>query len=62
MVCGKRSHIVVDDFCYRQWRGGELIQNAFPSMTADEREVLVSGTHGECFYALFGDDTETDDH
>lgn len=55
-MCGDFSHIVVDDYCYRQWRGGELIQRAFPSMTDDERELLVSGTHPECFNALFDDD------
>ena len=42
----------VDD--YTSWENGELIQNAMPYLTADEREVLISGICGPCFGGLYG--------
>ena len=36
------------------WENGELIQNAMPYLSADEREVLISGTCGPCFDKMFG--------
>jgi hypothetical protein len=37
-----------------RWQGGELIQNAMPYLSADERELLISGTCGTCFDNMFG--------
>lgn len=28
----------------RRWRGGELIQNVMPKLSAEQREFLISGT------------------
>jgi len=28
---------------YDAWKGGELIQNAMPNLSADEREFLMTG-------------------
>ena len=39
---------------YEAWENGELIQNAMPYLTPDEREVLISGTCGPCFDRMFG--------
>jgi hypothetical protein len=36
-----------------QWRIGTLIQVAMPYLTADERELLISGTCGRCFDRMF---------
>lgn len=35
------------------WTSGQTIQRAIPSLSADERELLISGTCGNCFDALF---------
>ena len=32
-----------------------LIQNAFPKLSREERELLISGTCGKCFTELFGE-------
>lgn len=40
---------------YQAWEDGELIQNAMPYLSADEREVLISGTCGPCFEQMFGE-------
>ena len=38
------------------WENGKLIQDAMPYLSADEREVLISGTCGPCFDKMFGED------
>ena len=40
----------------KRWRQGELIQDAMPYLTPDERELLISGTCGKCFDKMFGED------
>ena len=38
-----------------------LIQHAFPEMPMETRELLISGTHPECWDSLYKDeDDETD--
>ena len=36
------------------WRGGKYIQHAMPYLSADERELLISGICGDCFDKMFG--------
>ena len=48
-LTGKLNHVEMDiDFdtffdAFNAWEGGELIQNAFPNLSADDREFIVSG-------------------
>lgn len=42
----------------QRWRNGALIQNVAPELTADQREVLISGTCGVCFEKMFGGDDD----
>ncbi len=37
---------------YARWKAGELVQNAFPNLTADEREFLMTGSTAEEWDAL----------
>lgn len=39
---------------YASWRGGELIQNAMPRLSADEREFIKTGITPEEWAELFG--------
>jgi hypothetical protein len=39
---------------YIAWQMGELAQNAFPTLTTDEREFLISGISTEGWSLLFG--------
>ena len=34
------EHVVAD---FMEWRDGELIQNVFPQLSADQREMLMTG-------------------
>lgn len=44
----------LDQFAYEAWRAGMLVQKAFPNLTPDERELLISGTSAEGWEQLFG--------
>lgn len=37
------------------WQSGELIQNAMPNLTADEREFIMTGITAEEWESNFGD-------
>ena len=43
---------------FAAWEGGELIQNAMPYLSADEREILISGICGRCFEEMYGEDDD----
>jgi hypothetical protein len=38
-----------------EWLNGGLIQNCFPYLTADERELLMTGIDGEIWDEMFGE-------
>ena len=52
--CGKKTTITVDIDAYARWRNGELIQRAFPDMSADDRETLMTGLCIDCQKQIFG--------
>jgi hypothetical protein len=52
-MCRGEFTIVVPTRSYLRWLDGELVQNAFPTMPRDERELLVSGICDKCFKGLF---------
>ena len=45
---------------YRYFMRGERIEACFPYLDREQREVLISGTHPECWKALWAED-EADD-
>lgn len=53
-TCNNVFEIAVNKNDYYAWKRGTLIQNAFPYLTADDRELLISHTCGKCFDAMFG--------
>lgn len=55
-VCGKQATIVVNSRQFNDWKPGVLVQVAFPTLSVDERELLISGTHSECWKKLFKED------
>jgi len=61
-LCGKENIIQIpDEVALRvvAWsdkgRPG-FIQDQFPELTIGQREAIISGTHGECFDAAFGEE------
>lgn len=54
IVCKKRAEIEVSDEGYHRWAVlGQLAQTAFPNMSDDERELLITGTHPKCWDQIF---------
>jgi len=57
IFCGKIVLINVNRSDLQDYQNsGKLIQNAFPYLTADEREIMISGVCGECFDKVFSED------
>lgn len=55
--CGKGYSVMVDENSYFDWVFfGTLIQNAFPDLSATERECLISHICPECQEMTFGDE------
>ena len=53
-LCRNTSLIMVDEERMGLFLGGMMVQEAFPTLDADERELLISGTHAHCWVALHG--------
>ena len=47
--CGKKQIVTVKSEDYDKWENGELIQRAFPYLTPNERETLITGICDNCF-------------
>lgn len=41
-----------------RWINGELIQNAFPYLNADQREILKTGIDGQSWDEMFAGDED----
>ena len=57
--CGKTTTVTVkigDLYKYEVLR--ETVQNAFPSLSATEREQIITGMCPDCQNDVFGDDEE----
>lgn len=58
MLCGEQDLILVDADGYDRWVAGTNIQFAFPELSKEVREQLISGTHDECWQKMFGEGAE----
>ena len=52
-VCGNLHLVTITKEQYDKWQGGAHIQDAAPQLSADDRELLISGICGECFDKIF---------
>lgn len=51
--CRNTFHVPIPDEAWEAWKGGQFIQRAWPQGTADQRELLISGTCGKCYDEMF---------
>lgn len=52
--CGRQFVLTFDKSdMYDWWSGSKAIQNALPYLSDNERELLLSGTCGDCFDKIF---------
>ena len=53
-LCGHENEVNVHESDYWAWENGELVQVAFPYLSANEREMLISGICPTCWEKTFG--------
>ena len=58
--CHQVSEVKVLKSDYDRWHAGAMIQEAFPEMPLDQRELLQTGIHPECWTTLFPKDKNED--
>lgn len=51
--CGRTHDVEVNEIDYLNWQDGELIQNAMPYLSAQEREYLITGICAHCWENMF---------
>jgi len=56
--CGKRHTVQVHPADYHAWEDGTLVQEAFPYLSASERELLISGICPTCWDNMFGEEED----
>lgn len=62
VFCGKTHSVDLMEYQFNLWREGELIQNAMPNASVEDREFLISGICPKCQEDIFGvDDDDLED-
>lgn len=56
--CGRGNEVEVNENDYWDWQDGILAQIAFPYLSAEEREQLISGICPICWEKTFGGEEE----
>ena len=54
-MCGRANYVAVNEMNYLDWQDGALAQHAFPYLSVDEREMLISGICPTCWANMFGE-------
>lgn len=58
--CHEVTHLEVDPDKLSLWRSGIPIQRVWPEQDADWRELMITGTHAECWNKMFLEEREKD--
>jgi hypothetical protein len=48
-VCRLTSEVIMPLNAYTAWKGGQVLQQAWPEGSLSERELLITGAHDLCF-------------
>lgn len=60
--CGRVNEVIVENSDFIDWQFNAYhAQDAFPYLTAEEREALISGICKDCWYNAFHEEEEEDD-
>lgn len=54
-ICGTVHTLEVREKDWRAYERGALVQDAFPYLFAEEREMLISGICCDCWSKMFDD-------
>lgn len=53
IMCGQKGAVTVRRDQLEAYEKGAFAQVAFPTLSAGDREMLITGTHSDCFDELF---------
>lgn len=59
--CGQVTYIQLPAEDYAKWQAGALVQDAFPYLSPETREQLISGICESCWDSTFGGDSEDEE-
>lgn len=60
--CGRVNEVIVENSDFIDWQFNAYhAQDAFPYLTAEQREALISGICKDCWYNTFHEEEEEDD-
>lgn len=59
--CGQFHYVEVGERDFYAWQDGELVQVAFPYLSADDREMLISGICPTCWDKMFSSEEDEDE-
>lgn len=59
--CGKEITVQADEEKFMHLDTGEHVQDIFPDLSPNYRELMISGMCGNCFDKLFGEDEDNDE-
>ena len=57
-MCGQTYRLKVPQGLW-DYEHGAFVQTSFPDLNADERELLISGTCGDCWAKMFPPEEES---
>lgn len=58
VFCHTSAEVEVPVDAFHRWQNGELAQRAFPEMPAENREMLITGTHPKCWDDAFAEEED----
>lgn len=53
--CSEEYFILLNNTDFADWTNGKYAQDVWPHLNAGEREMIISGTHPECWDKMFKD-------
>ena len=56
--CGQTHEVLVYEDDFFAWQGGKCAQDAFPYLSTDDREMLISGICPKCWDSMFDEEEE----
>lgn len=59
--CGKEITVQTDEEKFMHLDAGEHVQDIFPDLSPNYRELMISGMCGVCFDELFGEDNDDEE-
>lgn len=55
IACGSETEMLLNADKFAAWQSGMFVQDVWPEMTPDERELLLTGIHANCWDEMFRD-------